>query len=93
MQEMQKTPFDLWVKKIPWRRKWQSTPVFLPGKSNEQRSLAGYSPWGHKKARELEHDLATKQQLLFYFKCIAVEKLVIHLFVPYTCAILLHMNF
>ena len=37
---------DSWVRKIPWRRKWQPTPVFLPGKSHEQRSLAGYSPWG-----------------------------------------------
>ena len=31
-----------------WRRKWQPTPVFLPGESHGQRSLAGYSPWGHK---------------------------------------------
>ena len=35
-----------WVGKIPWRRKWHPTPVFLPGKSHGQRSLAGYSPWG-----------------------------------------------
>ena len=35
--------FDPWVRKIPWRRKWQPTPVFLPGKSHGQRSLAGYS--------------------------------------------------
>ena len=41
--------FDLWVRKIPWRRKWQSTPVFLPGKFHGQRSLAGYSPWGPKE--------------------------------------------
>ena len=34
-----------WVGKIPWRRKWQPTPVFLPGKSHGHRSLAGYSPW------------------------------------------------
>ena len=40
--------FDPWVGKIPWRKKWQSTPVFLPGESHGQRSLAGYSPWGHK---------------------------------------------
>ena len=33
------------VKKIPWRRKWQPTPVLLPGKSHGQRSLVGYSPW------------------------------------------------
>ena len=42
--------FDPWVGKIPWRRKWQPTPVFLPGKSNGQRSLAGYSPWGYKES-------------------------------------------
>ena len=36
------------VGKIPWRRKWQPTPVFLPGESHGQRNLAGYSPWGHK---------------------------------------------
>ena len=35
--------FHLWVRKIPWRRKWQLTPTFLPGKSQGQRSLAGYS--------------------------------------------------
>ena len=35
---------------IPWRRKGQSTPVILPGKSQGQRSLAGYSPWGHKES-------------------------------------------
>ena len=51
--------FDAWVRKVPWKRKWQPTPVFLPGKFHEQRSLAGYSPWGHKRVR---HDLATKQQ-------------------------------
>ena len=38
--------FDPWVRKIPWRREWLPTPVFLPGKSHGQRSLAGYSPWG-----------------------------------------------
>ena len=41
--------FDPWVRKIPWRRKWQPTPVFLPGKSHGQRSPVGYSPWGHKE--------------------------------------------
>ena len=34
-----------WVGKIPWRRKWQPTPIFLPRKSHGQRSLTGYSPW------------------------------------------------
>ena len=40
--------FDCWVRKIPWRRQWQPTPVFLPEKFHGQRSLVGYSPWGHK---------------------------------------------
>ena len=38
--------FDPWVGKIPWRRKWQPTPVSLSGKSHGQRRLVGYSPWG-----------------------------------------------
>ena len=41
--------FNPWVGKIPWRRKWQPTPLCLPGKSHGQRSLAGHSPWGHKR--------------------------------------------
>ena len=41
--------FYPWVEKIPWRRKWQPTPIFLPGKSHGQRSLAGYSPWVAKE--------------------------------------------
>ena len=40
--------FDPWVRKISWKRKWQPTPVFLPGESHGQRSLTGYSPWDHK---------------------------------------------
>ena len=51
--------FNPLVVKIPWRRKWQPTPVFLPGKSHGQRSLVDYSPWGHKKVGQ---DLMTKQQ-------------------------------
>ena len=50
---------DPWVRKFLWRRKRQPTPVFLPGKSHGQRSLAGYSPWGCKIVR---HDVETKQQ-------------------------------
>ena len=34
---------------MPWRRKWQPSPVFLSGESHGQRSLVGYSPWGHKE--------------------------------------------
>ena len=50
---------DPWVGKLPWRRKWQPTPVFLPGKSDGQRSLVGCSSWGHKR---VGHHLASKQQ-------------------------------
>ena len=52
--------FDPWVRKIPWRRTWQPTPVFLPGESHGQRSLAGYSPWGHKESDTTEQ-LSTAQ--------------------------------
>ena len=41
-------------REVPWRRKWQSTPVLLPGKSHGQRSLVGYSPWGHKQLNMTE---------------------------------------
>ena len=41
--------FGPWVRKIPWRWEWQPTPVFWPGESHGQRSLVGYSPWGHKE--------------------------------------------
>ena len=54
--------FNPCVRKIPWRRKWQPTPVFLPGKSHGQRSLqfmADFSSQGHKRVR---HTLATKQE-------------------------------
>ena len=41
--------FNPWIRKIPRRRKWEPTPEFLPGKSHEQRSPSGSSPWGHKE--------------------------------------------
>ena len=60
---MQETGFNPWVRKIPWRRKSQFTPVFLPGESHGQRSLVGYiSPWG----RRVGHDSATS----LYFKAL-----------------------
>ena len=43
-----------WVGKILWRRKWQPTPVFLPGKSQRWRILVGYSPWGCKESDTTE---------------------------------------
>ena len=47
---MQRPGFDPWVRKIPWRREWLPTQVFLPRESHEQRSLAGYSAWGCKES-------------------------------------------
>ena len=41
--------FNPWVGKIPWRREWLATPVFLPGEFHGERRLVGYSPWGHKE--------------------------------------------
>ena len=62
MQETQETQvFDPWVRKIPWRRKGQPTPVFLPGKSHGQRSLVGHSPWGCKESDMTEHTHADMQ--------------------------------
>ena len=46
--------FNPWVGKIPWKRKWQPTPVFLLGESHGQRSLAGYGPWGRKRVGHTE---------------------------------------
>ena len=57
---MQETWFDPWVGKIPWRRKWQPTPIFLPEEFHGQRSLAGYNSWGHK-----ESDMT--EQLILHF--------------------------
>ena len=46
--------FNSWIGKIPWRRAWQPTPVSQPGESHGQRSLAGYSPCGHKESDTTE---------------------------------------
>ena len=56
---MQETQVQSLGKEDPQRRKWQPTPVFLPRKPHRQRSLLGYSPWGHKR---VGHDLVTTQQ-------------------------------
>ena len=49
---------EIWVqslvRKTPWRRKWQPTPVFLPGEFHGQSSLAGYNPWDYKELEMTE---------------------------------------
>ena len=59
--------FSLWVGKIPWRRKWQSTPVLLPGKSHGQRSPVGYSPWVTKSRTRLS-DFTSLSQIITRLK-------------------------
>ena len=53
--------FNPWIGKIPWRRKWPLTPVFLPRESHGQRSLVGYSPRGGRRFRQ---DWATQHSTL-----------------------------
>ena len=54
--------FNPWVGKIPWRKAWQPTPVFLPGESHEQRTLAGFGPWVHKESDTTEVNEHTRTQ-------------------------------
>ena len=57
--------FNPWVRKIPWRRKWQPTPVWSPGKCHRQRSLVSYSLWKESdtksRAQRVGHGWATEQ--------------------------------
>ena len=55
---------DLWVERTPWRKKWQPTPVFLPGEAHGQRSLVGYSPWGWKDSDMTERQYTHAIQIL-----------------------------
>jgi len=65
-----RTRSDTWIGKIPWRRKRQPTPVFLPGESHGQRSLVGCSPWGCKESDATEqrtlHDYQLKKAHLYF---------------------------
>ena len=65
--------FDPWVGKIPWRRKWQPTPGFLPGESHGQRSLAGYSPWGRTELDTTER-VNTHTHKYLQYQIIEVSK-------------------
>ena len=65
LPSMPETRFNPWVGKIPWRRKWQSTPVFLPGESHGQRRLVGHSPRGHRELDTTER-LHLHQNLIYW---------------------------
>ena len=58
---MQETRFNPWVGKMPWRREWLPTPVFLPGEYHGQRRLAGYSPQGRKES-DITEQLTLKKK-------------------------------
>ena len=58
--QCRRTRLDHWVRKVPWKRERQPIPVFLPGESHGQRSLAGYSPWDF-----LESDRTERQNFHF----------------------------
>ena len=65
--------FDSWVGKIPWRRAWQPTPVFLPGESHGQRSRVGCSSWGRKEVDTIEVT-QQQQQYLIHISLILEEE-------------------
>ena len=89
--------FDPWSRKIFWRRKCQPCPVFLPGKPHGQRSLVGYSPWGHKESDNLATEqrsilclinshttnLLDMYRYLFYLKCAYVMMVLISLWISW----------
>ena len=62
--ECKRCGFSPWVRKIPWRREWQPTPAFLPGEFHGQRSLAVYSPWGHKESNMTERQTLSQTILI-----------------------------
>ena len=79
-----------WVKKISWRRNWQSTPVFLPGKSHGQRSLTGYNPW------RVGHSVVTKPPYMFkcsFLRCIIIFKSYILFFYRPLCHHVILLSF
>ena len=65
--------FDPWVGKIPWRRQWLPTPVFLPGEFQGLRSLVGYSPWGHKELDMTEQLIVTHVKTWMNFENITLS--------------------
>ena len=66
--------FDSWVSKIPWRRPWQFTPIFLPGESHGQWSLVGYSPQGCK-----ESTLSCVKQLSTHILIYVLQRFTFHM--------------
>ena len=68
--------FNPWVRKFPWRRKWQPTPVSLPGKFHGHRSLVGYRPWGCKESDTIEQVNTHKYKYTCRHKIYIINNLV-----------------
>ena len=93
-QECRRPGFNSQVRKIPWRRKWQPTPIFLPGESHRQRSLAGYSLWGHKSQTWLSDQTTTTSIYTnniyihkeYIYKIVRIEPCGVHQHFPVTQA-------
>ena len=88
--------FHPWVGKIPWRRAWQPIPVFLPGESQGQRNLMGYSPQGHRESDIAEVWLNTRAHLAIqtvrYLKaCVCPIERMIYLLSP-PCSLTFELN-
>ena len=62
---MELTQVPSLIRKTPWRRTWQPTPALLPGESHGQRSLAGYSPQGHKESDTTEQLNTHRDSIVF----------------------------
>ena len=75
--------FNPWVGKIPGRKKWEATPVFLPGESHGQRSLVGYSPRGHRESDMIKHTSSSSIIiLLVIFPCMSINICFMYLIAP-----------
>ena len=84
VKQCKRLRFSAWAGKISLEKEMQPIPVFLPGKSHGQRSLAGYNPWGHRRIR---HNLATKQtknkyinkrtRMIENMQCLKISKFVL----------------
>ena len=76
-RRLKKHRLNPWVRKIPWRRKWQPTPVFLPGKFLGQRSLVGYSPWDCRESdttERLNHNNKESGSLLAWWPLLLLTR-------------------
>ena len=74
--------FNPWVGKISWRRKWQPTPVFLPGKSQAEESDVGCSPWDHKQSdttSQLNKNIAADKSLSINSNTFLATLFVLHM--------------